>query len=174
MRRTGIASQSCFKDLVDHGDSPGVASCGERRDQPGLHDFQRKFFREHSLAEREHIAVVVFACQARSFEIPAQRAANAVDLICDDCFAVARTAKHDAALAFAARHSFSGWTNKQRIIDREFAGRAEILDFVAESIQQNFDFFLILVAGVVGTNRDLHARKDRSANTACQGNAERR
>jgi hypothetical protein len=33
---------------------------------------------------------------------------------------------------------------------------------VAESSQQNFDFFLVLEAGMVGTDGDLHGRKDRA------------
>src|ERR1700704_1654721 len=83
----------------DQGDSPRVASPRERRDQPDLHNFEGQFLRNHSLAQRKHVAVVVFARQPRGVEIPAQRAANASDFIRDDCFAVARPPHHNTPRA---------------------------------------------------------------------------
>jgi hypothetical protein len=160
-------------ELFDHGDTPGVSSAFKRGDEPYFHNFQCEFFGKHPLAQRQYVAVIVFACQARSFEVPAQGATNAVNFIRDHGLAVARTSKHDAALTFAAGHGFSRWADKQRIIDRLRAGCAEILDFVAESNQESFDFLLVFVAGVVGTNGDLHGRKDRVAESRCQGNAKR-
>jgi hypothetical protein len=54
---------------------------------------------------------------------------------------------------------------------------------MAQSSQENFDFVLILEAGMVGTDRDLHGRRVRAllgpafmrigrAKSGCQGNAE--
>src|SRR5579872_500194 len=157
-----------WSDLFNHRDSPGVPSAREWRHQPYLHNFKSEFLRQHSLTKRQHVAVIVFAGQSRSLQVPAQRATNAMDFICDDRFSIARTAKHDAALAFAASYGFSRWADEQRIIDRLRACCAEILDLVAESSQENFDFLLVLEAGVVGTNGDLHGRKDRSAKSRCQ------
>ena len=147
--------------LFDQRDTPGVSSARKWRDQPRLHNFENQFFRQHSLAQRKNVAVIVFARQPRGFDVPAQRATNPADFIRDNCLPVARTSKHDAALAFAASHSFSRWADEQGIINRLRAECAEILDVVTESTQENLDFLLVFEAGMVGTDRDLHGRKNR-------------
>src|ERR1700682_1052076 len=139
-------------------DTPGVPPARKWRDQPYLHNFESYFFRQHSLAKRKHVAIVMFARQPRSFEVPAQRAANAADFVRDDGLAVARTSKHDAALAFAAGHGFSRRPYEQRVIDRLGAECAEVMDCMAKSSQENFDFLFVLEAGMVGSNRNLHGR----------------
>src|ERR1700682_6284451 len=75
----------------DQCNSPGVPPARKRRDQPYFHNFESYFFRHHSLAQRKHVAVVVFARQPRRLEVPAQRAAHAADFVRDDGFAGART-----------------------------------------------------------------------------------
>ena len=102
----------------------------KRRGQPNLHDFQRQILGNHPLAEGKNIAVVVRSGQACRFEAPAKGAANAVHFVGDHRFAIPRSAEHDAALAFAARHGFRRGADEKRIIHRVGAERAEILDFV--------------------------------------------
>src|SRR5690242_6178553 len=46
-----LPPRRAWKRLFDHGDTPCVPPALERRNQPDLHDLQRQFFREHSLAQ---------------------------------------------------------------------------------------------------------------------------
>src|SRR5712691_10024563 len=144
---------------LDHLDAPEVTAAGKRRGQPDRDDFQGQVLGEHAFAERENVAIVVFAGQTRALEAPAKSAANAADFVGDHGFAVARAAENDAAVELAARDSFRRGANEQGIIYRLGAERAEVADFVAEAIQKQFDFFLVGEAGVVGGDGYLHARR---------------
>src|SRR6266852_1512583 len=144
---------------LDHLDAPEMTSAGKRRGQPDLDDFEGQIYGEQAFAERENVAVVVFAGQTRALEAPAESAANAADFVGDHGFAVARAAENDAAVELTARDSFRRRANEQGIIHRLRAKRSEIADFVAEAIQKEFDFFFVGEAGVVGGDGDLHARR---------------
>jgi len=71
--------------------------------EPDFHNFQNRFGRNQSLAEAEHVGVVVLAGEAGTFDVPANGAADAFDFVGDDGLAVSRAAQDDAALTFTAR-----------------------------------------------------------------------
>src|SRR5579862_1797086 len=128
----------------------------ERSDEPNFHDIQRQVLGNHSLANREDVAVIVRSAKARRLQAPAKGAADAVHLVGDYRFAVSRSAEHDAAFELAAGHRFRRGADEQRIIDRRFgAERAEIFHFVPERRQKRPNFLFVVKSGVIGTNGDL-------------------
>src|SRR5450755_4090528 len=94
----------------------------------------------------------MFSRQPRRFQIPAKRAADTPHFVGDHCFAVSRSAEHNAALELATGHCFRRGTDEQRIVDRLRTERPEISDFVPERGQKRPYFFFVLKSGVVGTN----------------------
>src|SRR6266852_2855286 len=99
----------------------------------------------------------MFPRKASRLEVPAQRATDSVDLICDDGLAVPRSPENDASIEFAAGHRLRGRTYEQRIIHRGIAKCAEILHFVPETHQQGFNLLLVFEASMVGADRDFHS-----------------
>ena len=72
------------------------------------------------------------------------------------CFAIARSAKHDPALALTARHRFRRWPDEKRIIDGFLVKGAEVFHFVPERAEQFFYLFLAPKTGVICAERNFH------------------
>src|SRR5204862_4352510 len=120
-------------------------------------------FRNNTLADREDIGVVVLARKASDLFIPTQRATNASNLVRSHRFAISRSAKDDAAIAFPLCHRFGRRANEEWIIDWLFTRRAEICHFVTKLSEQFFYFFLVAEARVIRAERDFHATRFYSA-----------
>src|SRR5207247_1170311 len=92
-------------------------------------DFGRQPVTGQALTDRKRVGVVVVPRQAGGFFVPAERTTHAVHLVCHHCFAVTRTAEHNATVAFAPSYCFRCRSNEKRIIHRFFAeqiGRAHV------------------------------------------------
>ena len=126
-----------------------VTAAFERRLEPNSNNFQCEIFRNHPLADRKDIRIVVLARKAGSFLVPAKRATDKMNLVRGHRFAVARSAKNDAALAFAPCNHFCGGPNEKGIVYRVFVESAAVLHFVAERGQEFFDLLLVTKAGVI-------------------------
>jgi len=124
----------------------------ERCDEPDLYDFQGEIFRNHSLAERENVAVVVLPPQPGRLQIPTKRAADASHFVGDDRFAISRSAEHNATFTLPSRHRFRRGTDEERIVDWVRAERPKITDFVPERSQKCLYFFFVLKSSVIGTD----------------------
>src|SRR5258708_18831778 len=59
-------------DLFDLSNATSVPSTLKRRGQPYFYYFQSQILGNHSLAEREHVTVIVFSREASRFQIPAK------------------------------------------------------------------------------------------------------
>src|SRR6476620_1005037 len=94
--------------------------------------------------------------QTRALFIPAKGTSNTAHFVCGHRFAVTRPAENDCAIAFSLRNRFCRRTNKSRVIDRCFAGGAEIFNLMPERDEQFLDFLFVAEASVIGTKRDFH------------------
>ena len=126
-----------------------MPSAGERRAQPHPDDLQGQLRRNRTLAQRQHVHIVVLARPACSVEVPAKRAAYASNLVGHDGFAIARAAEHNPSIKFSVPHGFSHRADEHRIIHRLAAERAKISNLVPQFIQESFDVFLVVKSGVV-------------------------
>ena len=87
---------------------------------------------------------------------PAERAADAVDLVGDDGFTVAGTAEDNSPITLALRHGFRRRTDEDRVIDRSLVIRTEIPDVMPKTPEHRLDLFLVGKPGVVRRDGDLH------------------
>ena len=124
--------------------------------QPNADHFERQLKTDHSFADGDDIGVVVQPAQPRGFDIPAQGAADALDAIGSDGFAIAGTAEHNAAFEFAPGNTFRDRPDEQRVIHWFLRMRAEIRDVMAEALQQFLDLFLVPKSSVIRANGDFH------------------
>jgi len=124
--------------------------------EPHPHDFICGLRADHSLAQGDHICIIVLPAEAGGINIPAKGATNSSDAIGDDSLSISRTAEHYAPLEFSPRHRFGYWTNEQRIIDRLFRVRSKISNAVAQLHEQSTDLFLILKSSMVRADGNFH------------------
>src|SRR6185436_10075081 len=143
-------------------DAPDVPAPFEGGLQPDADDLQSGLERQHPLPEGDHVGVVVLAGEARGLRVPAEGAADAAESVGGHRLAVARAAEHDAALAGAGGHGLRRWPDEERVVDRLFRARPEILDLVPLLDEEALDLLLVPVARVVGADRDLHGGRIRS------------
>jgi hypothetical protein len=137
-----------------------VAATRKRRGEPHFNNFEGQVLWDHSLAEREHVAVIVLAGKPRRLETPAQSAADPSNLIRHNSFSISGAAQNDAAFTLPTRDRFGRRPYEQWIIDRLRAGRAEILVLVPEALQDALDFFFVLESSVVGSKCDFQQREN--------------
>src|SRR5256885_12376440 len=109
-----------------------MASAFERSIQPDVDNLQGNLFRQHSLAQRKHVGVIVLAREACAFVIPAKSAANSFDAIRSHRFAIAGTTEHNPAFKFAGGHGEGNRPNEERIVDGLFRISAKVSDFMPQ------------------------------------------
>src|SRR5438445_13736579 len=128
----------------------------ERCVEPELEDLVCQTEGDDAPAHREDVGVVVLARQAGGIEIVAERGADAADFVRRDLFALPRATDHDTAVGASVGHRARDVDADRRIVDRVFAGRAMIVDRVAEPLQRSLQMFFEDEAGVIGADRDAH------------------
>src|SRR5262249_7694580 len=94
--------------------------------------------------------------QSRDFLVPPKRQTNPMHFVRRHRFAIARSAKNDPALAFAARDRFGRRPNEERIIDRLFTERPAIFHFVTERAEQLLHLLFVTETCVIGAERNFH------------------
>ena len=115
-------------------------------------------------AHRQNVRIVVLAAQSRRDWIGRLNAANAVDLVRDDCLAGAAAAEHDAALAVACGDRSRGRGDVVRIVDRDYVGiHSEVNHLVAIRGQPVGNRCLEWKASVVRGEGDAHGQTVASA-----------
>src|SRR5205823_13549671 len=124
--------------------------------QPNQHIGERRLFRDHSFPDREHVGIVMLARKPGGLFIPAERTTYTAHFVRRNSLTVSRAAEDYPALALPLRHRFGRWSNEERIIDRFFARRAEVRDFVAELPEQFLYFFFVAETCVITPKRDFH------------------
>ena len=90
------------------------------------------------------------------FFIPAKRATYAMYFVRYHRFAIARSAKHDPALALTARYRFRRGPDEKRIIHRFLVKGTKVSDLVSETAEQFFYLFLAPKTGVICAERNFH------------------
>src|SRR4051812_43132357 len=96
---------------------PQVPAAFERSSQPRVDDRNRHLRADDTLADRDHVGVVVLATEAGGFFIEAIGAPHAFHAVGGHRFAVARAAEDDTALAVAACDGLSRGADEVGIID---------------------------------------------------------
>lgn len=124
--------------------------------QPNFYNFQRRIQRHHPLADGNHIGVIVLTPKPGTLGIPTQGATNLLNPVRNDCFAIPGSTQDNTALTLTASDGFGGWSAEKGIIDRLSAIGAKIAHLMAELLEQGFDLFFVLKAGVVRADRDFH------------------
>ena len=107
----------------------------------------------------EDVGVVVLARQPRGVEIVAERGADADHLIGSDLLALAGAAEHDAPVGGAGRHRAPDRRANRRIVDRDVAVRAVIVDRMSEPCECRLEVLLQREPRMVGTNRNSHGQR---------------
>src|SRR5438067_1432587 len=109
-----------------------MATAFERCFQPNPHDFHRHVFRDYALTERKDIGVIMLTRKPGHLFVPTKRATHAVNFVRRHRFSISRSAKHNSALAFAARDRFRRWPDKNGIINRVLAKRSAVFHFMSK------------------------------------------
>ena len=82
---------------------------------------------EYPASERQHVRIVMSACQAGGFRCRDRDGADAADLVGGDGHSHSRPADQDAAVGSAGGHSGGNLKREVRVVDRLVRGRSEIL-----------------------------------------------
>jgi hypothetical protein len=125
--------------------------------EPDLHNLERQIFGDHAFTDGKDVGVIMLPGKPGRFFIPAKRAAHATHFVRYHCFAVARSAEHDPALALTARYRFRCGADEKRVIDRFLVKGAEVFYFVPERAEEFLHLFLVPKTGVIRSERDFHA-----------------
>src|SRR5207249_741962 len=133
-----------------------MPSAVEHRVEPELEDLVRQTEGDDAPAHREDVGVVVLARQAGGVEIVAERGADTGNFVRRHLLALPGAAKHNAAIGASVGYRARDVDADRRIVDRVFAGRAVIVDRVAEPLQRLLQMFFEDEAGVIGADRDAH------------------
>src|SRR5439155_5340037 len=128
----------------------------ERGVEPELENLVRQTEGDDAPAHREDVGVVVLARQAGGVEIVAERGADTGNFVRRHLLALPGAAKHNAAIGASVGYRARDVDADRRIVDRVFAGRAVIVDRVAEPLQRLLQMFFEDKAGVIGADRDAH------------------
>lgn len=88
--------------------------------------------------------------------IPADRAANALDLVGRDGFSIARAAQNDASVIVAGCNRVGGREHKVRVVARGIAEGAKVFDLVTLRRQECLDLLFVLEARMVCADGDFH------------------
>src|SRR6516164_11043393 len=133
--------------LVDEPDAAEVAAAVERRVQPGVEDAVELRLEDETLAEGEHVRIVVRPTHPRRLEVPGDRAADAREPVGDDRLAVPRSAEHDAAVAGPLRDRLGDGADEDRIVDRRLRVRAAVDYLVPARSQRGLEDLLVAEPG---------------------------
>src|SRR5581483_8363864 len=113
--------------------------------------------RDHPLADGDQVGVVVHPAELRGLGVPAERAAGTLHAVGYHGLAVARAAEDNAALELAPHHRQRHRADEDRVIHLLLGVGAKILHLVPELLQKFPDAFLVLEAGVIAANRNIHS-----------------
>lgn len=131
-----------------------VATTFKRGIKEYVNELQRKAGADDTLAEAEHIRIIVQPRIFRAKIIGAARRTDSLHFIRRDGDADARAAAEDAFLTGAAGHSARSLCGDWGVIDRFCGICAEILVGNAPLLQMLFDGFFELISAVVGSKCD--------------------
>jgi hypothetical protein len=143
---------------IDQLDPMLMPSAFERRFQPNLHNVQCRFQRHHSLAERNHVRVIVLPAKPRRIRVPTYRAANAFHAVRHNRLSVARAAQNNAALKLMPRHRLRYRPDEKWIIHGLFGMGPKIGDAMPAFLQKVSNLFFVKESSVVRTNCNFHER----------------
>src|SRR5579872_5474767 len=114
------------------------------------------------LGEREHICVVVTACEFGRQRFEDRRAAGAGNFICGHRDAQTRAAHNDTVFGLTARDRLTDGVAVLRIVDRRCVVRAEIQHGMTARAQEVGDAVLVVEAGVISGKSNRHSAKGSS------------
>jgi hypothetical protein len=145
-----------FSISVDFLYAGEVPAAVEGSIEPKLDDFEGFLNRNHALAHRQDISVVVCPAQSGGTQVPAQGAANAFDPVSNHRLAVTRAAKQDSAVVFACRDGLCHRPHNIGVITRFFGIRAEIVNLVSLLDKELFYCLFVFETCLVCANSYLH------------------
>jgi hypothetical protein len=117
--------------------------------EPGVDDSQGDLDGDHALSEREDVGVIVLAGKFCRLVIPTESTTNALDLVCGDSFAVARSAENDPKLRFTSDDRLRSRNNPQWVIGGINTVRAEVDDFMSLLFEMFDDPLFVAESSVV-------------------------
>ena len=118
--------------------------------QPHPDDRERDFLGNYSLAQRQHIGVVMLTGKLGHLLVPAQGTTHSSHFVSDHRLAITRSAKDYAAIAFAFGHGFGRRSDVEWVIDRGIGTKGpEIFYLMPKVSQQDLYFFLEVESGVI-------------------------
>jgi hypothetical protein len=140
------------------GDAATVSFfASEPRCDKRTHDIERELDSNHTRAETQHIAIVMFARLMSGIRVTAERGANAEELISGDSRAHTTPADQYSNLSGAVLHGLADLFGVIRIIVRDGAVvRAEV-DQIMTTMPQLFNHpFIQRITRMISSNRDPH------------------
>ena len=120
-------------------------------------DGLRQLRSDDALTERKHVHVDVLHAVARRPFLAHDRGAPAEDLARRHGRADATAAAEDAALELAPHYRPRQWDDEVDVVDAGFGIRAEVAQLVTSFAKVCEQDLLELEAGMIATDRDLHA-----------------
>ena len=129
---------------------------GELRAEVRLQQVERELVPDDLCPQAEDVGIVVLHALMRRVHVVTDGGANALHLVGADRGADARAAHHQAALRPAGHDRRSDLARDVRKIDRRRIVGANIVDFVAETLQERDELALHGEARMIGADDDLH------------------
>jgi hypothetical protein len=153
--RPGPISADLFGG-VDLLETANVPTPFEPGFEPGVHDRAEKIRGHHAGTDGNDVGVVVKLRQAGALVVPDHAAADALDLVGDDRFAVATAAEDDPGVGLAPGHRLRRRTDEIGVVARDLILRAEVEHFDPAGFEVGLNNDFGRKTSVIGAEGNLH------------------